>query len=176
MASRLLRAGILTGVVDGLFSSVLSVAFYHSTVARLFQGVAAALLGTGAFAGGISTAALGLLMHFGVAFAWSAVFLFLVMRSRWVRERLASPYGVIKVAAFYGPCIWLVMSLAIIPLLFQRPPSITIRWWIQLIGHAPFVGLPIVSMIVAPSRESVKSLTDKSGNVKTVRCEPDARS
>jgi hypothetical protein len=153
MASRLLRAGILTGVVDGLFSSVLSVAFYHSTVARLFQGVAAALLGNGAFAGGISTATLGLLMHFGVAFAWSAVFLFLVMRSRWVRERLASPYGVIKAAAFYGPFIWLVMSLAIIPLLLQRPPSITIRWWIQLIGHAPFVGWPIVTMTA--SRKSI---------------------
>jgi hypothetical protein len=30
--SRVARAGILTGVIDGLFSSVLSVAFYHSTV------------------------------------------------------------------------------------------------------------------------------------------------
>jgi hypothetical protein len=144
--SRLLRAGVLTGVVDGLFSSVLSVAFYHSTVARLFQGVAGAVLGNEAFAGGISTAALGVLMHFGVAFAWSAVFLFFVMRSRWVRERLASPYGVIKVAAVYGPFIWLVMSLVVIPLLVQRPPSITVRWWIQLIGHFPFVGLPIVAM------------------------------
>jgi len=146
MASRLLRAGTLTGVVDGLFSSVLSVAFYHSTVARLFQGVAAALLGNEAFAGGISTAVLGVLMHFGVAFSWSAVFLFFVMRSRWVRERLASPYGVIKVAAVYGPFIWLVMSLVVIPLLLQRPPSFTVRWWIQLIGHFPFVGLPIVAM------------------------------
>jgi hypothetical protein len=43
--SRLVRAGLLTGVTDGLFSSVLSVAFYGSTVTRLFQGVASTLLG-----------------------------------------------------------------------------------------------------------------------------------
>jgi hypothetical protein len=42
--SRLVRAGLLTGVIDGLFSSVLSVVSYHSTVARLFQGVASTLL------------------------------------------------------------------------------------------------------------------------------------
>src|SRR5262249_17009940 len=49
---RLASAGVLTGVADGLFSSVLSVAFYHSTARRLFQGVAATLLGAEAFNGG----------------------------------------------------------------------------------------------------------------------------
>jgi hypothetical protein len=71
--SRLVRAGILTGVIDGLFSSVLSAAFYDSTVARLFQGVASTLLGRAALDGGTRTALVGVLMHFGVAFGWSAV-------------------------------------------------------------------------------------------------------
>ncbi len=52
MTSRLLRAGLLTGVTDGLFASVLAVGFFHSTVTRLFQGVAATLLGKAAFDGG----------------------------------------------------------------------------------------------------------------------------
>jgi hypothetical protein len=142
--SRLVRAWLLTGVTDGLFSSVLSVAFYGSTVSRLFQGVAATLLGPESFDGGVRTAAIGVLMHFGVALGWSAVFLFLVMRLRWIRDLLASRYGVVKVAALYGPFIWLVMSLAVIPFLLDRPPAISIRWWVQLIGHIPFVGLPIV--------------------------------
>ena len=145
--SRLLRAGLLTGVSDGLFSSVLSVAFYHSTVARLFQGVASTLLGPKAFEGGTGTALVGVLMHFGVAFGWSAVFLFLVLRASGIRRLLAAPAGVSKVAAMYGPFIWLVMSLAVIPLLLHRPPAINIRWWIQLIGHFPFVGLPIVASL-----------------------------
>ena len=148
-SSRLLRAGLLTGIVDGLFSSVLSVAFYQSTVQRLFQGVASTLLGKSALDGGTPTAVIGVLMHFGVAFGWSAVFLVLVTRSRRVRSVLDSRYGVIKVAAAYGPFIWLVMSLAVIPLLLHRPPTITIRWWVQLIGHFPFVGLPIVASIAS---------------------------
>lgn len=145
--SLLLRAGLLTGVTDGLFSSVLSVFFYRSTVTRLFQGVASTLLGTRAFDGGVPTAVIGVLMHFGVAFGWSAVFLFLVMRSPWIRRLLASPYGVVKVASLYGPFIWMVMSLVVIPLLVHRPPAINVRWWIQLIGHIPFVGLPIVASV-----------------------------
>lgn len=117
--SRLLQAGLLTGITDGLFSSVLSVAFYDSTVTRLFQSVASVLLGKEAFDGGTRTALIGVLMHFGVAFAWSAVFLFLVLRWAWIRRVLSSPYGVIKVAALYGPFIYLVMSLVVIPLLLH---------------------------------------------------------
>jgi hypothetical protein len=144
--SRLLRAGLLTGITDGLFASVLSVAFYGSTVTRLFQGVASTLLGKEAIDGGTTPALIGVLMHFGVAFGWSAVFL-LLSRSPWIRRVLSSRYGVVKVAAWYGPLIWLVMSLAVIPLLLRRPPTINFRWWVQLIGHFPFVGLPIVASI-----------------------------
>lgn len=145
--SRLVRAGILTGVIDGLFSSVLSVVFYDSTVARVFQGVASTLLGRAALDGGSRTALVGVLMHFCVAFGWSAVFLLLATSWPWLRRLLTAPYGVVRVAALYGPFIWLVMSLAVIPLLLHRPPTINIRWWVQLIGHIPFVGLPIVASI-----------------------------
>jgi hypothetical protein len=145
--SRLALAGLLTGVVDGLFSIILSLAAYGSTVTRLFQGVAATLLGQAAFDGGTRTALLGVLMHFGVAFGWSAVFLLLVLRSRRIRRVLASPHGVVKIASWYGPLIWLVMSLAVIPLLLRRPPTIGIRWWVQFVGHVPFVGIPIVASI-----------------------------
>ena len=55
--------------------------------------------------------------------------------------------GVVGIAALYGPFIWLVMSLIVIPMLLHRPPKITGRWWIQLLGHIPFVGLPIVASI-----------------------------
>ena len=143
--SRLVRAGLLTGIVDGLFSSVLSAFFYGSTVSRLWQGVASVLLGSDALNGGRRMALIGLLMHFGVAFAWSAVFLFLLLRWEWIRGLLASRHGVLKVAALYGPFIWMVMSLVVIPALTRRPPRITLRWWIQWFGHIPFVGIPIVA-------------------------------
>lgn len=144
---RLLRAGLLTGITDGLFSSILAAFVYGSTVTRLWQGVASVPLGAAALDGGLRTAAIGLLMHVGVAFSWSAVFLLLTMSSSWLRSVLTTSTGVATVAAVYGPLIWIVMSMALIPLFTHRPPAINIRWWVQLVGHAPFVGLPIVALI-----------------------------
>src|SRR4029079_3458588 len=116
--SRLVRAGLLTGIVDGLFSSVLSAFFYGSTVSRLWQGVASVLLGSDALNGGRRTALIGLLMTFAVPFGWCAVFLFLLLRWEWIRGLLASRHGVLKVAALYGPFIWMVMSLGVITTLY----------------------------------------------------------
>jgi hypothetical protein len=116
-------------------------------VTRLFQGVAAVLLGPDAFDGGLATALVGVLMHFGVAFTWSALFLFSVSRLTWIQRLLKSRGGVVKVASLYGPAIWMVMSLLVIPVSTRRLPTINYRWWIQFFGHIPFVGLPIVASI-----------------------------
>jgi hypothetical protein len=147
LVARLAPAWLVTAAIDGLFSSALSVFAYHSTVARLWQGVASTLLGPAALTGGTRTALIGVLMHLGVALWWTTVFLALV--SVWPRlERIiTTPAGIVAVAALYGPVIWLVMSFLVIPLLTGRPTVITVRWWVQLFGHIPFVALPIVAMI-----------------------------
>jgi hypothetical protein len=115
--------------------------------------VASTLLGPSAVEGGTPAALLGVLMHFGVAFGWSAVFMFLVLRIRCVQHILRSRNGVFKVAALYGPFIWLVMSLAVIPLFTHFWPPIGIRWWVQFFGHIPFVGLPIVGVAAAEQKK-----------------------
>jgi hypothetical protein len=148
MAARLIRAALLTALIDGLFSSVLSAVFYGSTVARLFQGVAATAFGAGAFGGGARLTLVGVVMHVTVAFTWSAIFLVAYEQSAWLRRIAGAPFGVFKVAIVYGPLIWVVMSMVVIAALTGRTPAITVRWWIQFFGHAFFVGLPIVSMIV----------------------------
>jgi len=155
--SRFVLAGITTAVIDGLFSSVLTVAAYGSTFSRLFQGVASVLIGNAAFDGGARTTALGLLIHCCVAFGWSAVFIFVIMRSSWIRRILSSRYGVFGVASVYGPAIWMVMSLVVIPILTQRPTSISIRWWVQLVGHFPFVGIPIVAMASRLAKRAISN-------------------
>jgi len=94
--------------------------------------------------------------HAGVALGWSAVFLALYLSWPRLRRALASLGGVIAVAAVYGPAIWLVMSIAVIPLLTGRPPAFGFRWWVQLVGHIPFVGLPIVAMIGRPAGEQAR--------------------
>ena len=130
---------------------MLAAFFYGSTVTRLWQGVASVPLGADALNGGLRTAAIGLAMHFGVAFAWSAIFLGLVLASSWLRDVLATPYGVISVAAVYGPIIWMTMSLVIVPQFTHRPPAINVRWWVQFFGHIPFVALPIVALLTPQS-------------------------
>ena len=151
---RVVVAGMLTGVIDGLFSSVLSTVFYGSTVTRLFQGVAATLLGPTAVDGGVRTALIGVAMHFGVALGWSVVFAFLLSQFEWLRRTMAASGGPIRIASFYGPLIWATMSLLIIPQLTGRPTSITDRWWVQFFGHIPFVALPIVTVIGLPLRRT----------------------
>jgi hypothetical protein len=153
-ASRLVAAGLLIATVDGLWAIVLT-RLYGRSLARLWQGIAATAFGERMFDGGASTVLLGVLMHFGVAFTWSALFLLIVTRSAWLRRVLDAPYGVLTVAAVYGPMIWIVMSAVVIPLLTHRPLTITGRWWIQLAGHVVFVGLPIVWSISRSSRSAV---------------------
>jgi hypothetical protein len=144
---RLVRAGILTALSDFLFASFLSMVVYDSTFSRLWQGVASVPLGRQALEMGNRAVAIGLLLHLAVAFTWSALFLFVVMRSSRVRRVLESPGGVLKAATVYGPVIWLVMSLVVIPTFTGRPPTITSRWWVNLVGHIPFVALPMIWML-----------------------------
>lgn len=147
-----MQAWLVTAVIDGLFSSVLVSVFYGSTVARLWQGVASTLLGPSAMNGGTRTELIGLLMHFGVALGWSVVFLILYSRSEWIRNETSTVGGAVKVASVYGPCIWLVMSFVVIQPLTHRPPAINFRWWVQFVGHIPFVAVPIVTCIARPVR------------------------
>lgn len=143
----LVRAWLATALVDGLFASALSKFGYHSTVTRLWQGVASTVLGPAALEGGMRTALVGVVMHVGVALAWSTVFLALVSALPALRRLLASPAGVLAVAVVYGPFIWVVMSTLVIPTLTGRPPRFGGRWWIQLAGHVVFVALPMVTVV-----------------------------
>ena len=138
----LVRAALLTAVVDFVFASSLNVA-YGSTVARVWQGVAFTVLGPRAMQGGAATVALGLLMHCAVAFFWTTLMVMLLRQSDAVREAVAGKRWIL-VAAVYGPLIWLMMSLAVIPALVGRPPTINMRWWINLVAHVPFVTIPML--------------------------------
>jgi hypothetical protein len=143
---QLVRAGLLTAAIDGAFASAQTF-FFGSTVTRLWQGVASVLLGPEAIGSGRRAVAIGLAMHVGVAFAWSTVFFVLLHAAPPLRRAVSTSRGIIAVASIFGPLIWMTMSLAVIPTLTGRPPSITSRWWLQFFGHIPFVALPIVATL-----------------------------
>ncbi|MEP6766254.1 MAG: hypothetical protein ABJB66_18220 [Gemmatimonadaceae bacterium] len=143
----LIRAWLVTAICDGLFSSILAAFFYGSTVTKLWQGVASALLGKDAIDGGTTPALIGVLMHFGVALTWTTVFWLITTQSAWLRRTIATTPGMFAAACVYGPIIWMTMSLVLFPQLYHRPTAINFRWWIQFFGHMVFVALPIVAMI-----------------------------
>ena len=146
-ASRFILAWLATGVSDFLWAVVLSVGVYKNTFAQLWQGVASVPLGKSAMQGGTRTVVIGILLHFGVALAWTTVF-FILTRFGWMQRILNSRWGALKVAAVYGPFIWAFMSLVVIPIFthrFRLPPN-WFRWTVQALGHIVFVALPMIAV------------------------------
>src|SRR5881409_1308712 len=74
-ARALIPVWLVTAAWDAVCATALSVYGYHSTAARLWQGVATTVLGPSALQGGSATVAAGLALHLAVALAWSTLFL-----------------------------------------------------------------------------------------------------
>jgi hypothetical protein len=135
---------LVTAAWDFVCASLLGVLAYGSTFARFWQGVASVPLGARAFAMGARGVAAGLALHLFVAFVWSTVFVLLLSRAAALRRIAAGAGGALCLAVVYGPSIWLVMSLVVIPAATGRPPAFGFRWWVQVAAHVPFVTLPLV--------------------------------
>lgn len=147
-----LASTLAVALLDGLFAIVLYVMRGSTTIERLFQGIASALIGPAAYRGGATTFALGIALHLTVALAWSVIFLLALRGTSFVPRMLAWRFGALDVAVWYGPLVYVVMSMALIPLFTHRVPPITLNWVIVLLGHIPFVGLPIALIVGRASR------------------------
>jgi hypothetical protein len=135
---------LVTAACDAVCASALSVVAYGGTAAGVWQGVAATVLGPSAIGGGAKMVAAGLALHTLVALTWSTIFVAALWLWPPLRRAIRAPGAAVAVASVYGPLIWLVMSLAVIPFATGRPPRITGRWWVQIFAHIPFVTLPLV--------------------------------
>ena len=140
----ILWGGVICGVLDITSAIIIALANGGSPV-RMLQGIAGALLGPVTFQGGFATAALGLVMHFGVAFTATAVFYWLSRRFPAMVE-WAVPSGLL-----YGVVWLLVMYRGVIPLtaalrtlyLSNVKRSLPAIWPLPLLVHMTCVGLPI---------------------------------
>ena len=144
IGSAILVTWLVTAAWDFVCATLLSVLAYGSTFTRLWQGVASTVLGPDALTMGARGVAAGLGLHVAVALTWSAIFVLAVAWFPSLRRAIATPTGAFVVASLYGPIIWLVMSLAVIPMATGRPPALGFRWWVQVFVHVPFVTLPLV--------------------------------
>jgi hypothetical protein len=134
--------GLAIGVLDFLDASIFFTQYFGIPVSRVWQAVAAGVLGReAATAGGWNTAALGILLHFVVAFCIATVYF---IGTRFTSFLVNHP--IISGVAF-GVIAHFVMQYVVIPLSAAGgQASAPFRWPVflnSIIGHALFVGLPV---------------------------------
>lgn len=141
-------AGMLCGVLD---ITAAFVTWYSRgiTPKRILQGVASGILGRDSFQGGWRTAALGLALHFLIAFSAATVFYIASHKLTFLVQR-----PVLSGIA-YGVAVYLVMYWIVVPLsnAGRRPFSI-FNTVVAIVTHMVCVGLPIALVISSYSKKT----------------------
>ena len=133
----LLLGGLLCGILD-ISSAIIITLLRHGSPFRMLQGIASGLLGPLSFQGGSATAALGLSLHFFIAFSAATVF-FLASRKLGFLTRRPIISGFLYGIAVYFVMYWVVVPLSAI----HRRPSSAFAMVLPIIVHMFCVGLPI---------------------------------
>ncbi len=132
--------GLIVGAMDITSAFIIAISL-GSTVTRLLQFVASGLIGQKAFEGGAATAALGLGLHFVIAFSLVAVF-YAASRQLALLRRQAVLSGVI-----YGLIVFGVMNLIVLPLSAAKPRHTLTGDLIQIGIHMFVIGLPTALLV-----------------------------
>ncbi len=120
----------------------------HVPAIRIPQSVASGLLGQAAFEGGLTTAALGLLLHFTIALGWTILYLLLFEKWPPLRRLISSGAGRVKAGLIYGLVVWFGMNIIIVPLSRANPiPLYSLNFYLQLLWHPIGIGLPIALIV-----------------------------
>jgi uncharacterized membrane protein YagU involved in acid resistance len=145
----ILWGGILAGVFDILFAFIYYGRLYHLTPVDILHSVAAGLIGRDASRnGGLATAALGLVLHFIIAFGAAAVY-YIASRKLDFLVRQAVVYGLL-----YGIVVYVVMNFVVLPLSAAPPRGVPpfSTMIVPVIGHMLLIGLPIALAVRRYSR------------------------
>jgi hypothetical protein len=142
----ILWGGALCGVMDATAATA-TFAMRGVAPKRVWQNVASGLLGGRSFEQGWKTGALGLLLHFVIAFSAATVFCVAALS---MPGLLRFP---VIAGAVYGVVVFVVMNLVVLPLsAMPKRQSSTAVIVTQLIIHVVCVGLPI--SLVASSMQA----------------------
>lgn len=106
-------ATVICGVFDAAAASVQATTL-SIPIQRLWQSVASGILGPRAFERGAATVALGLALHFVIAFIISTIYVLAALRLPFL---LQHP---LLAGALYGIAVFLVMNFIVLPL-SRRP-------------------------------------------------------
>jgi len=133
-----LAGGLLAGTLDILYACLFWAIRADVPPTRIFQSVAAGLLGEASFEGGAATAALGLLLHFSIACSMAVAY-YLAAR-RWP-ALMRRP---VLLGMAYGLLLYVIMNHVVVPLSAADAGSRDPTWIaLTVLAHAVLVGLPI---------------------------------
>ena len=133
----ILWGGLAAGVLDAI-DGVIAFGTQGFNPGQVLQYIASGLLGKASFDGGITTAGLGTLLHFFIAFVAAAVY---VIAGQWISvlKRRAVTFGLL-----YGVTVYFFMNYLVLPLSAVGHSPFKLGLFLNgVIGHALFVGVPI---------------------------------
>jgi hypothetical protein len=136
MGRAILYGTLVVGTLDAL-DAVIFFGLRGAAPIRIFQSIAAGGLGRASYQGGLRTAALGVALHYLIAFLIVTAF-YLISR----RVPLLLEHAVIA-GMLYGIAVYFVMNYAVIPLSATSRGPFALPVFINgLLIHAFGVGLP----------------------------------
>ena len=143
-----LTAGLIAGALDITAAVVENLKYPAQTI---FQSVASGWLGSATYQGGWSTAALGLVSHFGIMFVIAAIYMILASRVDLLRRQW------IAAGVVWGCAVWVAMTYVVVPLSQATLHAPTMESAIKgILTHVLMVGLPMAfiarRMLGAPAR------------------------
>jgi len=133
-----LYGGLVAGTFDITYACLFWAVKAGVVPERIFQSVAAGLLGRASFSGGLKTAALGLFLHYFIATTMSVVY-YLVSRGLPSLPRRPWFYG-----PAYGLLLYGVMNYIVLPLSRALPGAKDPLWiGLSIAVHMLLIGTPI---------------------------------
>ena len=136
----ILTAGVVVGVLD--ISSAFVIWWQREvTIQRGLQGIAAGLLGSKSYEGGMATAGLGLALHFFVAFVVVSIF---YLASRKIPFLTTHP---LISGVFYGIGVYVVMYWFVLPTAFSAFRHRISNELLAVAIHICLIGLPTAFIV-----------------------------
>ena len=130
--------GLVAGALDITYACLFWGVKAGLPARRIFQSVAAGLLGEASFEGGWATALLGLGLHFFIAISMALTY-YLVARRVPLLVRRAIPFG-----AAYGLLLYAIMNHVVVPLSRAGGGSRNGLWiGLTVLVHMFLIGVPI---------------------------------
>ena len=133
----IIYGGLIVAVLDGL-NAVIFFGLSGISPMRIFQHIASGLLGRASFSGGVTTALLGVLLHFLIALILAVIYYLASLRFPILHRRA------VLCGTLYGVAVYFVMNYGVIPLSAAQSTAFSTGVFLNgVIGHALLVGMPI---------------------------------